>query len=297
MTEMELAQKPQRKSGLGKGLSALLEEMGSPATAGVEAASGQPGALPLGLIDPCVSQPRRHFDEAALAELADSIRIKGVLQPIMVRPAGSGRYEIVAGERRWRASQMAGLHDIPVVIREMQESDSFEAALIENIQRADLNPIEESEGYHRLVREFGHTQESIATLIGKSRSHIANLLRLMDLPEDARQLVKMGVLSLGHAKAVLGAKNPELLARQIAEHGWTVRQAEVAARKSHEAPLEKQADPARNADIEALEIQMQDATGLDVRVAARGKAGTVTLKYGDLDQLDLIVQRLSGMQF
>lgn len=297
MTEMELAQKPQRKSGLGKGLSALLEEMGAPAATGVEAVSGQPSALPLGLIDPCVSQPRRHFDEAALAELADSIRIKGVLQPIMVRPAGNGRYEIVAGERRWRASQMAGLHDIPVVIREMQESDSFEAALIENIQRADLNPIEESEGYHRLVREFGHTQESIATLIGKSRSHIANLLRLMDLPDDARQLVKMGVLSLGHAKAVLGAKNPDLLARQIAEHGWTVRQAEVAARKSHEAPREKQPAPTRNADIEALEIQMQDATGLDVRVAARGKAGTVTLKYGDLDQLDLIVQRLSGMQF
>ncbi|MFA7441029.1 MAG: ParB/RepB/Spo0J family partition protein [Sphingomonadaceae bacterium] len=263
------------------------------------AAVPTPPVLPLALIDPSATQPRRQFDEVALAELADSIRIKGVLQPILVRPMEGGRYEIVAGERRWRASQLAGLHDIPVIIRELGEGDSFEAALIENVQRADLNPLEEAEGYQRLIREFGHTQESIASLTGKSRSHIANLLRILDLPENGRSLVKMGLLSLGHAKAVLAAKEPELLAREIAERGLTVRQAETAARKSHDTPHRRQAGDTsvRDADIEALELQMRDATGLAVSIAAKNNAGTVTLRFSDLDQLDMIVSRLGSGSF
>lgn len=298
-----MAQKPERKHGLGKGLSALLEEMGaaasSPVAASAAASVHAPSSLPLALVDPSASQPRRQFDEVALAELADSIRIKGVLQPILVRPMEGGRYEIVAGERRWRASQLAGLHDIPVVIRELGEGDSFEAALIENVQRADLNPLEEAEGYQRLIREFHHTQESVASLTGKSRSHIANLLRILDLPENARSLVKMGLLSLGHAKAVLAARDPEILAREIAERGMTVRQAETAARRSHEATVSRpaSASPARDADIEALELQLRDATGLAVGISAKNNSGTVTLRFSDLDQLDMIVSRLGNSAF
>lgn len=301
-----MMQKSARRSGLGKGLSALLEEMGSSAPVEVAPTMGSDAgpivALPLGLIDPSASQPRRQFDDIALSELADSIRIKGVLQPILVRPRSEGRYEIVAGERRWRAAQMAGLHEIPVTVRELDEGDSFEAALIENVQRTDLNPLEEAEGYLRLVREFGHTQESIATLIGKSRSHIGNLLRILDLPENARNLVQMGLLTLGHAKAVLSAREPDVLAREIAERGLTVRQAEMAARKSHDSSRSgrnrsPEAMVDRNPDIEALELQLRDATGLEVTIAATGTSGSVSLRFSDLDQLDMIVSRLSGGHF
>lgn len=300
-----MAQKTIRKQGLGKGLSALLEEMGATASMTTRATpptpSGHVLALPVAVIDPSAIQPRRRFDEMALSELADSIRIKGVLQPILVRPMAEGRYEIIAGERRWRAAQQAGLHEIPVVVRELDTGDSFEAALIENIQRADLNPLEEAEGYARLVREFAHTQESVATLTGKSRSHVANLLRILDLPENARDLVQSGVLSLGHAKAILSAREPETLAREIAERGLTVRQAETAARKSHDGPrpAAKSAAAAAtpNPDIEALEHQLRDALGLQVAIVATGNAGTLTLRFSDLDQLDLIVGRLLGGQF
>lgn len=285
-----------RKPGLGKGLSALMAEMGKVGVdSPVEPSLGGQN-LPIGLIDPSASQPRRHFDDVALQELADSIRIKGVLQPVLVRPATGGRYELVAGERRWRASQMAGLHDIPAVVRELGEGDSFEAALIENIQRADLNPIEEAEGYGRLQQQFGHTQDSIATLTGKSRSHIANLLRILALPDEARDMVREGRLSLGHAKAVLSAADPMALARAIVDRDMTVREAEAAARKSHQsiAPQKKtRGDGSYNADIEALELQLRDATGLKVRINSKGSAGKVVLDFSDLDQLDLIIGRLS----
>jgi ParB family chromosome partitioning protein len=283
-----------RKAGLGRGLSALLEEMGSAAP--MAEARGA-SLLPIGLIDPNPRQPRRVFDEIALNELADSIRIKGVLQPILVRPGVGGRYEIVAGERRWRASQIAGLHEIPVVIRGFSDADGFEAALIENIQRLDLNPMEEANGYQRLIHDFGHTQEMVAGVTGKARSHVGNLLRLLDLPEDAQSLVKMGLMSLGHAKAVLAAKDPAQLAREIAARGLTVRQAEEAARKSHEAkaPRSRMTAPQkRDADLEALELQLSEALGLPVGIEARGKRGQVTVKFSDLDQLDLIIAKLQA---
>jgi ParB family chromosome partitioning protein len=283
-----------KRGGLGRGLSALLEEMGSapPATA-TEARSAS--TLPVAAISPNPTQPRRLFDETALNELADSIRIKGVLQPILVRPAEEGRYEIVAGERRWRAAQMAGLHEIPVVIRTFSDIDGFEAAIIENVQRTDLNPIEESQGYQRLIQEFGHTQEMVASVTGKARSHVANLLRLLDLPEDVQTLVKLGLLSLGHAKAVMQAKDPSALAKEIAAQGLTVRQAEEAARRSQGITAPKpQSSSRRDPELDALEAQLGETLGIQVSIEARGKRGTVTLKFSDLDQLDTIIARLQG---
>jgi ParB family chromosome partitioning protein len=286
-----------KKAGLGRGLSALLEEMESaPPESGGEAKSAN--MLPIAMIEPSPKQPRRHFDELLLNELADSIRIKGILQPILVRPVGQGRYEIVAGERRWRASQMAGLHEIPVVIRAFSEADGFEAALVENIQRTDLNAMEEAFGFQRLIKDFGHTQEMIAAVTGKARSHVANLLRLLDLPDDVQTLVKMGLLSLGHAKAVLQAKDPSALAKEIAARGLNVRQAEDAARKSHAAaePRKPERTPVarRDADLEALEYQLSEALGLPVSIEARGKRGQVTVRFSDLDQLDSIIAKLQS---
>ncbi len=285
-----------KKQGLGKGLSALMAEMGSATVVSRSA----PSSLPVALISPSPIQPRRAFDEFAMHELADSIRIKGVLQPILVRPVEGDRFEIVAGERRWRAAQMAGLHEVPVVVRDFTEGDGFEAALIENIQRADLNPLEEAEGYQRLVRDFGHSQETVAALTGKARSHISNLIRILELPPEAQLLVRMGLLSLGHAKVVLSARDPAALAKEITERGLTVRQAEAIARKSHDTP---KASPARSkvagrdADLEALEGQLSEATGLQVSVVAKGGAGSVTVRFSDLDQLDMLVARLSGSAF
>lgn len=283
-----------KKSGLGRGLSALMEEMGPPRDAPSSDGRGI-STLPVGAIDANPHQPRRSFEEADLHELADSIRTKGVLQPILVRPVGNGRYEIVAGERRWRASQIAGLHEIPVVVREFNESDGFEAAIIENVQRIDLDPIEESSGYQRLIQEFGHTQEMVAALTGKARSHVANLLRLLDLPEEAQQLLRQGQLSVGHAKAVLQARDPMALAYAIVERQMTVRQAEEVARKSRAEvrPVAKAAG-GRDADLELLESQLEDALGLKVAIDAKGSRGSVSIRFSDLDQLDLIVARLQG---
>lgn len=283
-----------KRAGLGRGLNALMDEMGT-AAPGTAAEVKSAGTLPIALIDANARQPRRQFDEVALQELADSIRIKGVLQPILVRPLDAGRYEIVAGERRWRASQMAGLHEIPVVIRHFSDVDSYEVAIIENVQRADLNPMEEALGYHRLASEFGHTQEMVAAVTGKGRSHVANLMRLLELPEDAQSLVRMGLLSVGHAKAALQAREPGALAKEIAERGLTVRQAEEAARKSHaQRQVRSRAPAGRDADLEALEAQLSDMLGLQVRIEAKGKRGMVTVKYSDLDQLDSIIHKLQS---
>ena len=289
-----------KKAGLGRGLSALLEEMGSSSPANNGAETRAPNSLPIAMIEPSPKQPRRHFDELLLNELADSIRIRGVLQPILVRPVGNGRHEIIAGERRWRASQIAGLHEIPVIIKAFSEADGFEAALIENIQRADLNPMEEAQGYQRLLKEFGHTQEMIAAATGKARSHIANLLRLLDLPDEVQTLVKMGILTQGHAKAALQAKDPNALAKDIAAKGLSVRQAEEAARRSHLQPEQKATTAAahttsrRDADLEALEAQLSEALGLPVSIEARGKRGSVTVRFSDLDQLDNIIAKLQS---
>lgn len=282
-----------KKAGLGRGLNALMAEMG---TAAPDGATRAVNMLPVAVIGPSAIQPRRQFNDADLHELAESIKVRGVLQPILVRPVGEGRYEIVAGERRWRASQLAGLHEIPVVVRAMDESDGFHAALIENIQRVDLNPMEEAAGYQKLIRDFGYAQEAVGNLTGKSRSHVSNMLRMLELPESAQSLVQMGLLSVGHAKAVLAAKNPTALAKEITERGLTVRQAEAEAKKSHQTPRTRPVyvRDALDVDMDSLEDLVSEALGMRVQISSHGHEGVVTVRYTDLDQLEAILKKLQG---
>jgi ParB family chromosome partitioning protein len=235
----------------------------------------------------------------ALEELSQSIRERGVLQPILLRPESDG-YVIVAGERRWRAAQRAQLHAIPAIVRDIDEATTAELALIENIQREDLNPLEEAEGYRQLIRDHGHTQDGVAQLVHKSRSHVANLLRLLDLPQFVRDSLMRGDISMGHARAVATAADPEALTREIIHKGLSVRQVEEEVRRDRSKPARAAATKgnkdtgAPNADIEALERQLGDILGLRVQVTNRGQGGSVTLHYSTLDQLDMICQRLSG---
>ncbi|MBB4633065.1 ParB/RepB/Spo0J family partition protein [Sphingosinicella soli] len=302
---------PKRPSGLGRGLSALLEEMGStvappysdsgaapPVPAGDAGSSMGAQMLPMAMISPNPKQPRRRFDETAQAELIASVKRQGLLQPILVRPVDGGRFEIVAGERRWRAAQAAQLHDVPVLVRRLTDEEAFEVALVENIQRQDLNAIEEAEGYKRLIDDYGHTQEDIARIVGKSRSHVANLVRLLDLPDDVRELLIDGRLTMGHARALLTAPDPSALARDVVQMGLSVREVEARAKKPR-APRPK-APPrvaARSADLESLEVQLAEQLGLRVRLEYDGEGGKLTLFYSDLDQLDMLCQRLSGERF
>lgn len=294
-----------RIAGLGRGLSALMEEIGpsiAPNAAQTPVADGgaavRPATLPVSRLRPNPRQPRRRFDETAMAELIESVKLRGVLQPLLVRPRGEG-YEIVAGERRWRAAQAAQLHEVPVVIKELDDSATYEIALIENIQRADLNAIEEADGYRRLIDEFGHTQDALARLVGKSRSHIANLLRLLDLPGSVREMLIDGRLSMGHARAVLTSPDPIGLAKKAVAQGLSVRQVEALAAedsgrkkpRSAVAPLASSSD----ADVRALEQQLSEALGLKVSVVHEGGGGTVSIRYASLDQLDLVSQRLIGL--
>jgi len=286
------------KKGLGRGLSALLGDAPRPAEEG-QGRRDSVRDVPIAQIRPNPAQPRQHFDEDALAELAESIRQHGVLQPILLRPAEGG-YELIAGERRWRASQRAQLHTIPALVREHDDSSSAELALIENVQRSDLNAIEEAEGYQTLIGRFGHTQDNVAKIVGKSRSHVANLLRLLGLPDLVRQMLMRGDISMGHARAITTAAEPEVLAREIADKGLSVRQAEELAKKVRPgAGSDIGRASARNAhpvdaDLAALERQLSDMLGLKVQVKHGGKGGTVNLSYSNLDQLDMICQRLSG---
>ena len=286
------------KKGLGRGLSALLGEAVRPDSGG-EDRRDSVRDVEIARIRPNPAQPRQHFDEESLAELAASIRRHGVLQPILLRPSGDG-YELIAGERRWRAAQSAGLHIIPALVRDDDDSSSAELALIENVQREDLNAIEEAEGYQALVARFGHGQDEVAILVGKSRSHVANLLRLLALPETVRLMLVRGDISMGHARAILTAPDPEVLAREIADKGLSVRQAEELAKRVRPgAGRDFARASARNqapvdADLAALERQLGDMLGLKVQVQHKGKGGTVSLRYSSLDQLDMICQRLSG---
>ena len=295
--------------GLGMGLQALLGEAAhpapTPAAASGEAAPGSRGGvreIELARIRPNPAQPRIKFDEDALDELADSIRQRGVLQPILLRPHGDD-YLIIAGERRWRAAQRARLHSIPAIVREIDESTTAELALIENIQRQDLNPLEEAEGYRQLVKTHGHTQDDVGRIVHKSRSHVANLLRLLELPEFVRQSLLQGDISMGHARAVATAPDPSELTRQVIAKGLSVRQAEEWARRERSRPgagsfnaraSERNAKKHADADLVALERQLGDILGLKVQVTHKGQGGTVTLHYSSLDQLDMICQRLSG---
>ena len=286
-----------RPSGLGRGLSSLLGEVAqeAPVAGGGAPARGGIQMMPVSSIEPHLDQPRRHFDEEALEELASSIRDRGLIQPIVVRPHGH-RYQIVAGERRWRAAQRARLHEIPVIVRDFDDAETLEVALLENIQRRDLNAIEEAEGYRRLIADYGHTQEALGKLVHKSRSHVANLLRLLDLPEGVRKLVETGELGMGHARALIGAADPEALARDAVERGLSVREVEKLARfgKPGRERQGRLGIKGAGADIEALERQLGDMLGLKVKITHRPDGGTVALAYSTLDQLDMICQRLSG---
>lgn len=296
--------KPERKRGLGRGLSALMsdvtEDQGN-ATTGRPAST--PQSLPIDIIQPNPDQPRKSFSEAEMNELAASIREKGIIQPLVVRPIDSGRFEIVAGERRWRAAQKVQLHEVPVVIKELSDLDVIEIAIIENIQRADLNPMEEAAGYRQLMDRFGHTQEKLAEGLGKSRSYIANLLRLLQLPDSITGMVADGRLSAGHARALITAQDPESLARKIVAEGLSVRAVEALVRKQTEI-TEDGADkrsrsasgPVKDADTRALEGDLSATLGMNVTLAHADGAegGTLTIRYKTLEQLDDLCRVLSG---
>ena len=290
------------RPGLGRGLSALLGEIASEAPIS-SGSSAPPGVrmLSVSAMSPHPDQPRRHFDDDLLDELAASIASRGLIQPIVVRPHGHD-YQIVAGERRWRAAQRARLHEVPVVIRELNDAETLEIALIENIQRQDLNAIEEAQAYQRLAGEYGHTQEALAKIVHKSRSHVANLLRLLDLPASVQARVSDGTLQMGHARALLGARDVEMLAEQVVEQSLSVRETEKLARGAKKPRAEggggRTGAPtppsAPDADIAALERQLSDLLGLGIRINHHGDGGSLTIAYSSLDQLDMVCQRLTG---
>ncbi len=301
-------QKVKRPGGLGRGLSALLGDIQADAPVGPGTASGKQrdglAMLAIGDIRPHPDQPRRHFDEDGLAELAESIGARGLVQPILVRPSPDGRgWQLVAGERRWRASQRAGLHQIPAIVRDLDEIETFTIALVENIQRQDLTAIEEAEAYARLRDQLGYGQDAIGQMTGKSRSHIANILRLLDLPASVRALVATSQLGMGHARALIGYAGAEQLAPKIVAKGLSVRKVEAlvrAERRGHarvRSSAQHGTHAMHDADIAALETHLADLLGVKVRIAhSPDHKGIVTLDYSSLEQLDMLCQRLSGEQ-
>jgi ParB family chromosome partitioning protein len=292
------------KRGLGRGLSALMADVQiAPAPEPDEAPRAKPDQMvALDLLEPNPDQPRRLFSDEALKELADSIREKGVIQPLIVRPSkkSEGRYEIVAGERRWRASQLAQQHQVPVIVRELDDTEVLEIAIVENIQRADLNAIEEAMGYRQLMDRFGHTQDKVAEALGKSRSHIANLLRLLTLPDEVQGYVRNGRLSAGHARALITTGDPAHLARQVINRQLSVRETEKLA-KGTDGPTgpspRKPASPEKDADTRALEQDLSANLGMSVSIdhAADG-SGRVVIAYTSLDDLDTLCGVLSAGQ-
>ena len=306
-----------RPSRLGRGLSALIGEVEAmnvrPAAqqaAQVEAGASAPPAAPgqgtseiaLDLIRRNPAQPRRTFTEENLRELADSLKAKGVLQAILVRPdpKEEGKYQIIAGERRWRAARMAGLTSIPAIVRNVDELELLEIGIIENVQRSDLNPIEEAEAYDALMKRFGRTQESLASSVGKSRAHITNTLRLLQLPENARTHVREGRISAGHARAALGAPDPEALIELAVDKGLSVREVEARARDARSsAPIETKSmdsldPPVKDINTEALEADISRTLGLDVDIRHGRNGGEIRIKYRDLEQLDEVCRRLTA---
>lgn len=295
-----------RPRGLGRGLSALIGE-GEEADiqrAGEDAAGRAAGsgarALPLDLIEANPDQPRKRFSEDELAALSASIAERGVLQPILVRsaPGKTGHYQIVAGERRWRAAQRARLHEIPAVIREFTDRETLEIAIVENVQRQDLNAVEEARGYRQLIEAFGHTQEDVARAVGKSRAHIANTLRLLALPPAVLDHLQEGRLSAGHARAIASAGDPGALADRIIADGLSVRGAEALARKQQTPERKARAGglekAQKDADTRALEADLAERLGLDVEITHRGEAGEIRVRYSTLEQLDDLCRRLSS---
>lgn len=307
-----------KRPALGRGLGALLgetrreEPLVTPTASAGGGTAMQAGGitvtpvsglnlLAIASIVPHPDQPRRHFDEAALEELAASIAARGVIQPVIVVPFGAGKYRLVAGERRWRAAQKAQLHEIPAIVRDLSEREITALALIENLQREDLNPIEEARAYHRLAENEGLTQAEIAKLVDKSRSHVANFQRLLALPEGVIALVEAGKLSMGHARALIGVEGAQAMADQAVAKGLSVREVERLARRRNAPPAAPrrargQSESADSADIAAVQGHLEEFLGLPVRIAtdADPRSGSVTIRYRTLDQLDLICQRLTG---
>jgi ParB family chromosome partitioning protein len=277
-------------SRLGRGLSALIPEP----PAATEAAALR--SLPVESLEPGPFQPRGGMDKESLEELAASIREHGILQPILARPkpGSPGAYEIIGGERRWRAAQVARLHEVPVVVRDLGDREAMAAGLVENLQRQDLNAMEEAEGYRRLIDEFGLTQEGLGQAVGKSRSHVANTVRLLSLPSEVRDLVRNGVLSAGHARTLVGAADPGRLAAQIVARGLNVRQAEALAAAQARPKPDTPERATRDPETAALERDLTEKLGLKVSVKHAGKGGEVVIRYRDLDQLDGLIRLLSG---
>ncbi|HEY3679122.1 MAG TPA: ParB/RepB/Spo0J family partition protein [Bradyrhizobium sp.] len=284
------------RSRLGRGLASLIGDVGGEA-AHLERPRTQ-RKVPIEFLKPNPRNPRRDFPEAELRELADSIRQHGVIQPIVVRAikGATDRYEIIAGERRWRASQIAALHEVPIVPVEISDSDALEFAIIENVQREDLNAMEEALGYHSLANEFKRSQEEIAKNVGKSRSHVANMMRLTKLPSDVQGYISSGQLSAGHARALIGVPDPSAAARRIIEEGLNVRQAEALAHvegvPERKAQKPRATAAVKDADTVALEKRVSDALGLKVSIDHRDPGGSVVIRYRDLEQLDGIVNKL-----
>ena len=285
-----------RQRGLGKGLAALLGETMEPATTGTR--EGALLSIPIEHLAPHPNQPRQHFDEAEIESLADSIRARGIVQPLVVRPGPGGEngtpYQIVAGERRWRAAQRAGLHELPAVVRQLSDPESIEIALVENLQRSDLNPLEEATAYRRLIREFDHRQEDVATALGKSRSHVANTVRLLDLPETVKALIGDGTLSAGHGRALLAAADPAALSDTVVRLGLTVRQTEALVRRAGEGRTRQRKARRDDPNIRALQDDLSRALGLRVTIdpAKRGAGGRMTIAYKEPEQLDALIARL-----
>jgi ParB family chromosome partitioning protein len=283
-----------KRRSLGRGLDALLGD--DPLSSESAAENRGPMVLPVASLTPSPFQPRQVFDEAAIDDLAASIRERGVLQPLLVRRAANmnGIYEIIAGERRWRAAQRAQLHEVPVVVREMGDQEVLEVALVENLQRQDLNALEEAEGYRRLQEEFSHTQEDLAKAVGKSRSHVANTMRLLALPDEIKRMVEAGSLSAGHARALLGVEGAVELAREIVEKGLNVRQAERLTKAGHKPKAARDAVTVsvKDADCLALEHDLTQMLGLKVSIDSSGAGGKLCIEYQTLEQLDDLLQRL-----
>lgn len=296
--------------GLGKGLSALISEDYSriaslePEESHSTKEDKKTSTLDVSVIVSGKFQPRTRFTEEYLRELAESIRRNGIMQPIVVRPAPeqANKYEIIAGERRWRAAQLAGLQEVPVIIRDIDDQQALELALIENIQRQDLTPLEEAAGYQRLIDEFSHTQEELAKTVGKSRSHVANLLRLLSLPDSIKQLLDEDKISMGHARALLNVQNPEEIASEIIKRGLNVRQTENIARSgiisseniSHQKQPKQYIVKEKDPDILALESTLSESLGLNVSIEDNGQSGKIIVSYDSLSQLDNILKRLGG---
>ncbi len=283
------------KKRLGRGLAALIGEMDRPTEPDRQPASAD-GRVPLEFVTPNPRNPRRSFADSDLTDLAQSIREHGIVQPVVVRPAGkAGHYEIIAGERRWRAAQRAGLTELPVIIRDVDDRAALELAIIENVQRADLNPVEEAMGYQQLMDEHHYTQADLGQVIGKSRSHVANTLRLLKLPEVIRDMLVSGALSAGHARALVSAEEPAGLAKRIVEEGLSVRQAEALAQlpaAEQTKPKQTSTPSEKDPDTLALEKALSDVTGLRVAISHRDKGGEVKIAYRTLEQLDELCRRL-----